>query len=272
MFKGFPKHAFPKRGYPTGKIGNVGVLSDNDANNFCISAGITDLVERQAIYFLVTELKRQRLWNKCVAIYPMVGSSAVSCSFNLVNPNFHRITWVNSPTFSATGVQGNGSNQYGIINLQGTDSISALNCHLSFYGRNDVAGTRVAIGSLVGTTLLQINNSLTSTTAGLGSTTNIAVNSSIPSNTRLFIANRENANSLKFFRNGSLIASNTSLQAPYTNTINVFILARNNNGSPILFSNQECAFSSLGFGFTDQEILVFDGIVNQFQTMLSRNV
>lgn len=47
-------------------------------------------------------------------LYPFLGGTSSTCSYNLIDPTTHQITWHGSPTFSANGVQGNGSAQYGL--------------------------------------------------------------------------------------------------------------------------------------------------------------
>jgi hypothetical protein len=81
---------------------------DTDAQAFFTGSGITDTVQKTAINDLVIALKKDSLWNKFVALYPMVGGNSASTSFNLKDPRnvdaAYRITWHGSPDFKTTGV------------------------------------------------------------------------------------------------------------------------------------------------------------------------
>ncbi|MCH8157409.1 MAG: hypothetical protein IID18_06615, partial [Nitrospinae bacterium] len=86
---------------------------DSDAKKFLDAAGISDSTQRSVIDVLVKELKSKAVWEQLQAVYPIIGGDATKHSFNLINSDTFQITWVNSPTHSATGVDYNGSTQYG---------------------------------------------------------------------------------------------------------------------------------------------------------------
>ena len=266
MFRGFPKHAFPKRAYPTGKIGNVGVLSDSDASNFCITAGITDLVEREAIYFLVTELKRVGLWRKMRAIYPIRGSNSSSASFNLVNPARFRITWINSPTFAFTGVLGNGINQYGNTGFVQSANLSASNTSFSFYARNSGAG--IGIGTINGAAQTFMFTQSGGQVINSGVPTTFA---SAPSNTGLFFSTKGAANINRAFHNG-VLRSVSSVAVGNASPSSMGILAALNNTTPVQFCTQEGSFAHIGEHLEDAEVTVFYSIVQQYHTILGIQV
>jgi hypothetical protein len=62
------------------------VTGDPDAIAFIAAAGITDLVQKAAITTLVLQLKSDAIWSKFQAIYPLVGGTAFTHKFNLINP------------------------------------------------------------------------------------------------------------------------------------------------------------------------------------------
>ena len=62
------------------------VVFNIDAGKFIDSVGITNDVQKSAINVLVTQLKDSALWNKFLAIYPMIGGTPVSMSYNLIDP------------------------------------------------------------------------------------------------------------------------------------------------------------------------------------------
>lgn len=272
MFKGFPRHAFPKRAYPSARIGDVGVISDNDANDFCIIAGITDLVERQAIYFLVTELKKAGLWERIVAIYPMRGGTADSCSFNLRATNRFKITWINAPTFSFNGVVGNGTNQYGNLGLNAFTQLTISDLSISFYSRTSgVTGIRCGLGVQSSSNDYSVFTQGSAGYARIGSQQTLFTGA--PSSTGLFMANRSALNNLKAIHNGELRSTNTTaITAPTVNQV-MFILARNfNAGVPDSYTTQQCSFAHVGASMNDQEAAQFYQIVQSYHTILGIQV
>jgi len=46
----------------------------------------------------------------------------------------------------------------------------------------------------------------------------------------------------------------------------------NNNNTPLTYTNKQCAFASIGNGMSNVEQALFYDIVQQFQTILGRNV
>lgn len=85
---------------------------DPDATAFLAIAGITDTVQRSAIDQLVKRLKENGTWAKYKAIYPLVGGTARSHSFNLKDPRdldaAFRVAWSGDVEHSSAGVRGRG--------------------------------------------------------------------------------------------------------------------------------------------------------------------
>ena len=87
------------------------------ADAFIKAAGITDSTQQTAIKTLVNDLNGYGLWSKMKAIYPMVGGTATSHSYNLKDTTKFQITWNGGLTHDSNGVTGNGTNGYGNLNL-----------------------------------------------------------------------------------------------------------------------------------------------------------
>lgn len=269
MFLGFPRKGFVNKLTPTRKIANVGVVADSDVNRFVIAAGITNHTEQSALYALVFRLKNAGLWTKIRALYPMVGSSAVSCSFNLRNPSLYQITWINAPTFSATGVIGNGSNQCGLTGFTPSILFAINNCALGTYVRN--SGSGINIGCLTsGPSGFFIspqptgNAQISFANAGFtGSSSNLG----------FFFATKTSDNRVRSFHNGDFkIQSGVSAGAPAGNP--VAILAQNSFGAanPTNHSNQECALAIICDAMSDTEAALLYSCIQEFQTILGRQV
>jgi len=88
-----------------------------------------------------------------------------------------------------------------------------------------------------------------------------------------FNSTRTSTTSFKVFKNGSSIGNNST-----TNTVsalpnfNLFLSAYSQAGTPVQYSNRQCAFSSIGDGLTDTEAANLYTAVQAYQTTLGRQV
>lgn len=89
------------------------VTVDSNAQAFLVAAGVTSGVEVAAVNSLVVALKKAGIWSQLFFLYPFVGGSASSHSYNLVNPAFSQITWHGTVTHNAKGVTSDGTTGYG---------------------------------------------------------------------------------------------------------------------------------------------------------------
>ena len=118
MFGGFTARPnFGSQLFPSRTLGQFGNFSnDPDAFAFLTATGITDPTISSAIINLVISLKNFGIWTKMYAIYPMVGGTAFTNKFNLINPldtnAAFRLNFVGGWTHSANGALPNGTNAY----------------------------------------------------------------------------------------------------------------------------------------------------------------
>ena len=89
--------------------------ADPDGQRFFDAVGgRLSSTESNAVYRLVVNLKANNLWKQWDCIYPMVGGTSNSCSWNLVNTNLYRIAWTTgSSTFGTGGWSSDGSVSFG---------------------------------------------------------------------------------------------------------------------------------------------------------------
>ena len=92
----------------------LGESIDPDVRSFITATGITSQTIIDAISELVFNLKSNNLWGKIYAIYPFVGGSASSHSYNLKNTAQFQITWGGGVTHNANGITGNGTTGFGL--------------------------------------------------------------------------------------------------------------------------------------------------------------
>ena len=245
---------------------------NTDAFNFLDAAGITRTDNNSAIIKgiadLTTDLRQYGLWDKMKAIYPFVGQAGVSSSFqyNLKDPNTFRGTFVGGWTFASTGVTGDGTSAY--MNTNFDNTTGTLNsAHLSVYLRTNINLGKAMIGGndSNGRHYLGQGNSFATINSAAEGNYN-------PSSYQGFhTIKRETSTETKQFYNGSLNTTSTIISTGKVN-VNFYVAARNTNGSPANYNNNQFAFVSIGDGLTDTQVANFYTAVQRFQTTLGRQV
>jgi hypothetical protein len=262
------------------------VCTDADALAFLSAAGITNPTINLAICSLVTTMKSDGTWAKMNAIYPMVGGTAATHKFNLKNPldtnAAFRLTFTGGITHSSNGVLFNGVNGSGDTYIAASTTLTANNNSLSYYSRTTTASSATFAIDMGATPNQNLQPSsyallcrrLTNSTFFSAATNLILANAetTTTNGSGLFTGTIVNSSSRKLYRNGSVIATNTTTAIQSLPPQKIFIGAISNGNSPSLFSNKECAFASIGSGLSDAEALALYNSVQAFQTTLSRQV
>jgi hypothetical protein len=262
---------------------NQGVIAsqfDYDALLFLNATAITDPTIRLAVNYLTFSLKVNGLWTKCNAIYPFVGNTASQQKWNLKDPRdlnaAFRLSFVGGWTHSANGALPNGTNAYANTFLTPSTTLTLLNTHLSFYSRTSAIGNNQRdIAAFVGGSTPSF--SLGTNTGVLISdhywfTTN-RMSRSIPNAQGLMITSRTSDTLHKSYRNGVQLGATDTVSNAGKAMPNISLFLGAANGPPIsAYSNKQYAFASIGSGLTDAEAAVLYTIIQQFQTILSRQV
>lgn len=251
-----------------------GLVLDADAKAFINVAGVTGGIEKKAVNYLTKALKANGLWSKFYAIYPMIGGTAVSHSYNLKNTALYQITWANGPTHSSNGVDFNGTTQYGDTGLI-ADSVQTLNdTAIHIYIRDNAVSASMEVGASNGATqesyfiTRNTGDAFFSDTYGSGGGRLTAANAN---SSGMFSASRESSTLHAVYRNGSSIGSNTTSQGTLP-TVSYFIAALNNAGTAASYSTLQNAFAGISSGFTSAQASTLNTIIDTYQKRLSRNV
>lgn len=258
-----------------------GSSTDADAQAFITAAGITDPTEQGAIDDLVIGLKADSLWTKMDAVYPLVGGTAETHKWNLINPlntdAAHRLTYVGGLTHSANGILPNGSTGY--INTHYEPSAYATNqdTHISYYSRTD-ALTGVAVDFGASTAGYSTYIQYVCRTSALGGSQTLSdaynerANGTVTTSLGLFTQSVVGTAN-KTFQNGTLIGTGGASASNVTNiTVPLTLAAINVNGAVGSFAARQCAFASIGNGLSEAEVALLSTLVTTFQTTLGRNV
>jgi hypothetical protein len=258
---------------------------DPNAQAFITAAGITNATQISAINTLVKSLKSAGIWSKCNAIYPFVGGTSTTHSFNLINTAQYQLSFTGGWTHASTGATPNGTNAFANTGLNGSTVLTQSNTHLSFYSRtNPAAAARIAMGSYNDLTAPNpiLNMALKNAagnlvTANANQSAGQLVSVANTDSRGFYVSNKTSASigGLVIDKNGTQVASNSS--AITTNSyanLNIFIGASSLSSSALGFQYdlKECAFASIGLGLTATERSNYYTIVQAYQTTLSRNV
>lgn len=246
---------------------------DPDAQAFITAASITDPTQQSAINQLVVDLKGYSIWSiPNLVIYPMVGGTNTSTSYNLRNPAQFQISWIGGVVSSNNGVQFNGMNSYGNTGYIPTTVGASINSfHVSLYSRTNT-NTGVDMGVQRGTTYL-LNAARSSGQAYTSINSQSFEVYSNSDGTGFYLGNRQASNDSDAWKNGvkQVNGTNTTNPSEFPN-IAIFIGAFNSLGSAAQFTNKQLAFVSMGGGMTDTQAVNFRTAVQAFNTTLGRQV
>lgn len=238
---------------------------DVDALNFFNVVTILTGAQKTSVNSLVQSLKANSLWTKFYAIYPIVGGTAASHSYNLKNPYGFRITWVGGVTHTANGVDFDGTTGYGKTGLIPNTTMTINNTGFDYYSREDSVGATVGFGAVnSGTQQIRMFMGTTYTSYQYDSTGG-SVAGTIADTVGLLSINRLSSISHSIHKSGILIASNTTSGGTLP-TVELYFGAANSAGTPANFNNRQCAFASIRQGLTTTETATLNTIVENYQS------
>jgi hypothetical protein len=258
---------------------------DPDAQAFITATGITDITQQNAINQLVLDLKSASIWTKMKAVYPIVGGTAFTHKFNLINPldtnAAFRLTFNGGWTHSPTGMLPNGINAYATTYIIPATHLLPASKHLSYYSRT--SATTINFSTAIGcdnssdgfcrfTIRQTVSGDPDYSDSLYGNSTNGNFVTSNTDGKGFYNNTRLNADN-KFFKNGvALTGTSSSLGTSSQASVPIYIGAARSSGVTAYYDNKECAFASIGDGLTDTDAANFYNIVQNYQTTLGRDV
>ena len=232
------------------------------------ATGETDTTILNALNTFEAGLIANSLTGKFNALYPFVGGTNTKHSFNFINTGLYPLSFLGGWTHASTGALPafNGYANTGIL----PSTVLALNdAHLGVYLRtNNNAG--VDIGATDGVVNTQIASRIGGIYYGFINQTLVPSVANAAS-TGHYIASRTGATAQTNYKNGASILATTSVSTSRP-TFNIYLGARNTNGTANNFSQRELAMASIGSGLTAGETSTLYTLIQAFQTSLSRNV
>lgn len=242
-----------------------------EALKFIDSSGITDSTEKSAICTLVKQLKDSSLWNKQKVIYPIVGGTSSTVKWNLVNPvnadTAYRIVFNGGWTYNSSYIQGNGSTGYANTYFNtSTAGLSKDSIAWGIYIENNVdnnASFGYIDASFQGWSLFpRLSN------VAYSAVSKVYDSGANTDSRGFYLGTRTNGTSGKTFRDNSLLISHGS--ALVGSFANMYLGARNNNGSVEQYSTYQIGFFFVSYGLSDAEASTMYNIFTAFKTTLGR--
>lgn len=250
---------------------------DSDAAAFINAVGITDPIQKAAINTLVRSYKANGFWKRRKAIYPMIGGTAGSCKYNLKDSRdldaAYRITWYNSPSFSAAGVTGNGTTQYGDTHLV-PGIMGANNASLGFYSGTDkgAANCKGLIGcqnnSAAEICWLHVQGGIYS--GGIGDASTLLPAYAQTHTNGWWYMSRTSSSLCTLYYGTSIVSNSTVNNTSGVSTQSLFILATSGGGAPTNYTTLTCQAAVIGEGFDQSEEAIEQAIWVTFQSTLGR--
>lgn len=248
------------------------------AATYFSAAGITDPTEQAAVTTLIAGLMADGTWDLMDRVHPISPTSLNAASYCC--KTLKKLTWVNSPTHSSSGVAFNGTNQYGLTDLVVTAYplfTSTLFPHVSSYIQ--------AIGALSGTqyifgasgldsgdnpTLIALRQATTSIVSVIRGTSGVNQTASLNASHHTVV---RQVGALKRYRNGTQVA--TTAVAPLSSDnpgVKMAIGAVWNGAAASSFMPYTCAFFNFGASLSAAQELTVYNRIQTYQTSLGRNV
>lgn len=250
---------------------------DSDAQLFITATGLTDNTQKTALNNLVLALKANLLWARLKAIYPVIGGTAFTHKFNLKDPRdldaaFRLNFFGTSVVHSATGMKP--TNGVWSTYLIPSVHLSTSSGNLTYYSRENIAGgydmgaaDDGGISVNVTSLITRYSSDVAAASYGNGS---YACQVASTDSRGMFMTNRNDATNTTLWKNGAKLK--TTAEAVSLPNYIISINGANGAGSSGYASSKECAFASIGGGFSDAESLIYYNIIQAYQTELGRQV
>ena len=250
--------------------------TDSDVSSFLSAASITNTTQQTAINNLVLGLKNYGIWDKMKIIYPFVGSTDTSHSYNLKDTRVAQITWSTGVTHTSDGAKGAASGTgYGDTGVTpSTLGLGRDDTSLGVYTQEGwVNNQQMPLGIFAGNTSLSIYKA-----GGVPGTLFPMIHDYLgPSFTApspltgFHQLSRTQSTEVSYKKDNSTVQNISSVSAANPSTTrNLWVLAANG------YTNYGYAATTsliyFGLGLTDSELGEMNTLITAYQTELGRQV
>ncbi len=246
------------------------------ANGGTISVASLDAIEK-----FVQDCKNALIWDKLLEVAPFAGNDLNAALVKLIYPaaapgvitNVNFVAGDYAETGGNGGLLGDGATKYLNTGFNAQTSLPD-NSHLSFYLREDVgaSGNRGMLGGFAGTDQYWIGSLVPTgqVDVRLGQSAMASYPQSLGKG--FYLGNRVSTSSLKLYKNGAAVATDSSAITHTKPNISLLAFAFSSSGSPSGFLPGRGSFYSIGQTMTDSEALALHQAVRTLQLNLNRCV
>jgi len=200
-------------------------------------------------------------------VYPIVGGTSAKHALNFMNTATYPLTFNGGLTHSSTGILPNGTTGYADIGYKMSDFPDINKYSIGYYSRTNT-DTGVDMG-YYSPHIVDIESRYSgSFYGGNGGSGYLLVANA--DGKGFYVNCRTTSSRVDLYKNGVSVASDVN--SPVTATIDMYLFARNDLGVASFFGSKECAFSFVGYDFSQAEMTTFYNLVQDLQTALSRQV
>jgi len=232
---------------------------------FLSQASITDPTIGNAVNDLVLYMQSTGIWNKMIAVYPIVGSNAGAHKTNLIDPNTYAISFSGGWVHSSTGMLGNGINTFGDTGLNPIIDMPGPDMSMGVYMRTSPTTVKYLLLGGSSQNVYMLRTTTSGSQAFMPNLTTSTLTSITPQTG--FTGTSKNGVDDFFILNSLGGVNSTTSSSP--NMPNSSMQIGRFGGS---YTAQEFAFAFIGYYLDQSEMDLFRVIIDVFQTDLSRNV
>lgn len=253
---------------------------DADVKKYKTKSGVSDSVIIGKVNTYVTELKAAGLWSKFYAIYPFLGATATTNSFNLKDPDFYQIFWAGGMTYGTLGVDFNGTTGFGDTNFDFSAIASTIeDIHFSFCttdANGGLANIPMGVGSTAADDRIRMafDAGTNNYYADMWSNADIAgrvLVSGMGAPAGHYLATRYNDSAAFVYLDGVQMALNsTTVNVSEVPSDTFYIGAANVAGVAAGFTTKTFGLATIGKYMTGTDMTSFQTITDKFLTSLGR--
>lgn len=251
------------------------VIWDTSAQRFFDSTGITNITQKNAVNQMAKSLKDSSLWTGIAALYPIVGGTSATHSYNLKNTAAYKLTYVGAATHDANGIVF-GSAKYAKTGLAPSVEWSLNSGGASFYTTSTAVDGGTVFGSVGASADSRFFYFPYFSGAG-GYQLNINSNSALSATgaavpNGFHSVNRISSSTINIYKNGAIAFTSGVNTSNTLSDKEIHINGYNNNGtssSTSSFNFRLVTIKNRFFTVTEERMLY--NIVLAYQTALSRN-
>lgn len=253
---------------------------DPDVKKYRDKSGVSDGVIISIVNTYVLELKQAGLWSKFYAIYPFLGGTSATTSYNLKDADYYKINWAGTMSYGTLGVDFDGVSGFGDTNFD-FSALSATieDIHFSFYTPNangGLANVPMGVGSSAADDRIRMafdagTDNYYADMWSNGAIAGRVLVTGLGAPAGHYLATRYNASAAFVYLDGTQMAINgTTVDVSDVPSDTFYVGATNLAGVAAGFTTKIFGLATIGKHLTASDITSFHTITDKFLTSLGR--